>query len=129
MTTIDHLSLGVPDVPAARSFYATLLSTLGINCLAEGEGFAAFGRTRVEFLLLAPFDGRPASAGNGAHVAFAAPSREAVANAHAEGLKAGARDEGAPGVRAAYPMPDVFAAYLRDPWGNKLEVVHGGFSA
>jgi len=36
MTTIDHLSLGVPDVPAARSFYATLLSTLGINCLAEG---------------------------------------------------------------------------------------------
>ena len=83
----------------------------------------------MAFLLLTPFDGNPASAGNGAHVAFAAPSREAVANAHAEGLKAGARDEGAPGVRAAYPMPDVFAAYLRDPWGNKLEVVHGGFSA
>jgi catechol 2,3-dioxygenase-like lactoylglutathione lyase family enzyme len=41
MTTIDHPSLGVPDVPAARSFYATLLSTLGVNCLAEGEGFAA----------------------------------------------------------------------------------------
>ena len=33
-----------------------------------------------------------------------------------------------PGVRPAYPMPDVFAAYLRDPWGNKLEIVHGGFS-
>ncbi|WP_255011754.1 hypothetical protein [Roseovarius sp. M141] len=32
-------------------------------------------------------------------------------------------------VRAAYPMPDVFGAYLRDPWGNKLEVVHDGFSA
>lgn len=128
MTTIDHLSLGVADVPAARSFYESLLSTLDINCLAEGEGFAAFGRARVEFLLLSPFDGHAASAGNGAHVAFAAPSREAVASAHAAGLEAGASDEGAPGVRAAYPMPDVFAAYLRDPWGNKLEVVHGGFS-
>jgi catechol 2,3-dioxygenase-like lactoylglutathione lyase family enzyme len=129
MTIIDHMSLGVADVPAAREFYLTLLSKLGINCLAEGEGFAAFGRARVEVLLLAPFDGRAASAGNGAHVAFAAPNREAVTKAHAAGLDAGASDEGAPGVRAAYPLPDVFAAYLRDPWGNKIEVVHGGFSA
>ncbi|MCV2888330.1 VOC family protein [Ruegeria aquimaris] len=129
MTTIDHLSLGVPDVPAAQKFYAGLLSTLGINCLASGDGFAAFGKARVEFLLLSPFDGGQASAGNGAHVAFAAPDRAAVSAAHAAGLEAGAADEGAPGVREAYPMPGVFAAYLRDPWGNKLEIVNGGFSA
>lgn len=129
MTIIDHMSLGVADVPAAKELYLKLLSKLGINCLAEGEGFAAFGRARVEFLLLAPFDGHAASAGNGAHVAFAAPSREAVTQAHAAGLEAGASDEGAPGVRLTYPLPDVFAAYLRDPWGNKIEVVHGGFSA
>lgn len=129
MTTIDHLSLGVADVPAARAFYARVLHVLGIRCLAEGDGFAAFGRDRIAFLLLSPFDGGPPSAGNGAHVAFAAPDREAVARAHAAGLGAGARDEGAPGVRAAYPMAGVFAAYLRDPWGNKIELVHGGFSA
>lgn len=129
MTMIDHMSLGVADVAAARAFYARLFAPLGMTCLAEGDTFAAFGRDRISFLLLPPFDGKPASAGNGAHVAFAAPSREAVARAHAAGLEAGAGDEGAPGVRAAYPMPDVFAAYLRDPWGNKLEVVHGGFSA
>lgn len=129
MITIDHLSLGVADVPAARQFYGALLAPMGIRCLAEGEGFAAFGRARVEFLLLSPFDGHPASAGNGAHVAFAAPSREAVATAHAAGLDAGAADEGAPGERTGYPMPNVFAAYLRDPWGNKLEMIHGGFSA
>lgn len=46
--------------------------------LGRGPWFAAFGRARVEVLLLAPFDGRAASAGNGAHVAFAAPNREAV---------------------------------------------------
>lgn len=129
MTTIDHLSLGVADVPAARAFYGRVLDILGIRCLAEGVGFAAFGRDRVAFLLLTPFDGGAASAGNGAHVAFAAPSRDAVASAHATGLDAGATDEGAPGLRAAYPMPDVFAAYLRDPWGNKIELVHGGFAS
>lgn len=129
MTTIDHLSLGVVDVPAARALYGRFLEILGIRCLAEGQGFAAFGRDHIAFLLLTPFDGKTASAGNGAHVAFAAPDREAVAQAHAAGLDAGAIDEGAPGERAAYPMPGVFAAYLRDPWGNKIELVHGGFSA
>lgn len=129
MTIIDHMSLGVSDVPAARKFYETLFSELGISCLASGDGFAAFGRSRVEFLLMTPFDRREASAGNGAHVAFAAPSRDAVSSAHRAGLAAGATDEGAPGVRADYPMPDVFAAYLRDPWGNKLEILHGGFAA
>ena len=129
MTTIDHLSLGVHDVAAAQNFYTDLLSNLGISCLASGEGFAAYGRERVAFLLLSPFDGGAASAGNGAHVAFAAPSRDAVSAGHAAGLAAGATDEGAPGPREAYPIPGVFAAYLRDPWGNKLEIVHGGFSA
>jgi catechol 2,3-dioxygenase-like lactoylglutathione lyase family enzyme len=129
MTIIDHLSLGVADVPAAHAFYGRVLETLGIRCLASGDGFAAFGRDRAAFLLLTPFDGEAASAGNGAHVAFAAPDRDAVAQAHAAGLAAGARDEGAPGERTAYPMPGVFAAYLRDPWGNKIELVHGGFSA
>ena len=129
MTIIDHLSLGVADVPAARVFYSRVLDIFGVRCMAEGDGFAAFGRDRIAFLLLTPFDGGPASAGNGAHVAFAAPDREAVARAHAAGLDAGAIDEGAPGVRAADPMPAVFAAYLRDPSGNKIELVHGGYSA
>lgn len=129
MTMIDHLSLGVADIAAACGFYARLFEPLGIACLAAGDGFAAFGRDQIAFLLLPPFDGKPASAGNGAHVAFAAPSRAAVDAAHAAGLCAGADDEGAPGLRAAYPMPNVYAAYLRDPWGNKLEIVHAGFSA
>lgn len=128
MTVIDHLSLGASYIPAARAFYSRVLQPLGIVCLAEGAGFAAFGRDRIAFLLLTRFDGGPASAGNGAHVAFAAPDRDAVSAAHEAGLAAGGADEGLPGPRAAYPMPGVFAAYLRDPWGNKIELVHGGFS-
>lgn len=126
---IDHLSVGVPAIAAGRSFYDKLMAVLGCRCLAASERLAAYGQERPAFLLLTPFDGAAASAGNGAHVAFKAASREVVEAFHAAGLAAGGTDEGAPGVRDAYPMPNVFAAYLRDPFGNKLEAVHGGFAA
>lgn len=128
MGMIDHLSLGVPDIAAARTFYDPTLATVGCHCLGTGDRFAAYGRAHVEFLVMTPFDGEPASAGNGAHVCFAAPSREAVDAFHAAGLAAGGADEGSPGPREAYPMPDVYAAYVRDPFGNKLEIVHNGFA-
>lgn len=63
MTTIDHISPGVADVPSARAFYVHVPDALGIRCLAGGDGFAAFGRDRISFLLLYTFDGRPAGAG------------------------------------------------------------------
>ena len=128
MTMIDHLSLGVPDIATARAFYDPTLAAIGCNCLGTGDRFAAYGRANVEFLVMTPFDGEPATAGNGTHVCFAAPSREAADAFHAAGLAAGGRDEGAPGPRDAYPMPDVYAAYVRDPFGNKLEIVHNGFA-
>lgn len=129
MPLIDHLSLGVPEISAARDFYDPTLAALGQTCRDAGEGYAVYGAQRVEFLLLLPWDGGPSSGGNGTHVGFAAPSRAAVEAWHAAGLAAGGTDEGAPGLRADYPMPDVYAAYLRDPFGNKLEAVHNGFSA
>lgn len=128
MTTVDHLSLGVPDIAAARRFYDRTLATLGCACLAATPGFAAYGHERVEFLVMTPFDGRTPTAGNGAHVCFSAASREAVHAFHEAGLGAGGSDEGVPGVREAYPMADAYAAYVRDPFGNKLEVIHNGFS-
>lgn len=129
MPLIDHLSVGVDDIAAARAFFDPLLAALGVACLDAGDDYAVYGTTRVEFLLLLPFDGAPCSGGNGTHVGFAAPDRAAVDAAHAAGLAAGGTDEGAPGLRADYPMADVYAAYLRDPYGNKVEMVHGGFSA
>ncbi len=128
MSLLDHLSLGVNDLTEARTFYDAIFNALDIPCLAEGDGFAAFGHGRVEFLLLQPFDGQPANGGNGTHVAFAAPSEAAVSAAHAAGLTAGGSDEGAPGPREDYPMP-VFTSFLRDPVGNKVEIIHNGFSA
>ena len=128
MGMIDHLSLGVPDIAAARIFYDPTLAALGCRCLGTGDRFAAYGRAHVEFLVMTPFDCEAATPGNGAHVCFAAASREAVDAFHSAGLAAGGADEGAPGPRDAYPMPDVYAAYLRDPFSNKLEIIHNGFA-
>ncbi|WP_417768514.1 VOC family protein [Stappia sp.] len=129
MPVIDHVSVGVPDIAAGRRFYDPLMAAVGARCLADGEGFAAYGDARVEFLLLKPFDGGTPTGGNGTHVALAAPSREAVDAGWQAALAAGGTDEGAPGPRAAYPVPDVYTGYVRDPFGNKLEVIHKGFSA
>ena len=60
-----------------------------------------------------------ATAGNGTHVCFIAPSREAVDAFHAAGLEAGGMDEGAPGPRPDYG-PGYYGAFLRDPDGHKI---------
>lgn len=125
---IDHLSVGVPDIAKARSFYDPVLQVLGISCLDSDEDFAAYGCTRPEFLLLLPFDGRGATAGNGTHIAFSAADAASVDAVHAAALSNGGTDEGTPGPRDFYPMPGVYTAYVRDPFGNKLEIIANGFS-
>lgn len=124
---IDHISLGVPDIAAGCRFYDPLLLTLGVSRLATGDAFATYGRKRTEFLLLLPFDGSQPSAGNGAHIGFAAPTRASVDDFHRVALDVGGTDEGSPGERPAYPMKGVYAAFVRDPFGNKVEAVHNGF--
>ena len=129
MTIIDHLSLGVPDLPAGRRFYDSLLESLGYACLAATEAFAAYGDGAIQFLIMTPLDREAASAGNGAHVCFVAPSPEAVDAFHRIALAGGGTDEGAPGPRPGYPKPGVYTAFVRDPFGNKLEAIHNGFAA
>jgi len=128
MSIIDHLSVGVPEIEAACKFYNPLLSAIGCNRLADSDGFAAYGKDRVEFLIILPFDKKAPTGGNGTHICFVAPTREAVDAFYQTALKYGGTDEGAPGPREGYPIPDVYAAYLRDPFGNKLEVIYNGFA-
>lgn len=129
MTVLDHMSVGVPSISEAVAFYDSLLDTIGVKRLVKTDGFAAYGADRPAFLVMTPYDGGAATNGNGTHVAFRAPSRPAVDAFHACGVKNGGRCEGAPGPREGYPNPDVYTAYLRDPFGNKLEIIHNGFSA
>jgi lactoylglutathione lyase len=116
---IDHLQLVVADLEASRRFYRAVLGVLGVPIGGEGPGFFW-----ADELFVSTTES-PASAGvrtGRAHFAFQASSQEIVARAHRAGLEAGGRDHGAPGPRPYHP--GYFAAYLLDPDGNNVEIVH-----
>jgi catechol 2,3-dioxygenase-like lactoylglutathione lyase family enzyme len=123
---IAYVTVGSDDIAAARRFYVSFLPALGYG-LSEGpEGLSfalpvAQGQSPAlpDFYVKPTFDGAPASAGNGAMVAFEARSQSQVRALHAAALVAGGFDEGQPGFRASYG-PHFYVSYLRDPQGNKI---------
>jgi catechol 2,3-dioxygenase-like lactoylglutathione lyase family enzyme len=120
---IHHLSVGANDLERARRFYDAVMATLGLRLMKRrGDEELIYGANAFLLSVQRPADGAPATAGHGAHVAFAAESRAMVDRFHAEGLAHGGRDAGAPGVRTRYD-PHYYCAFLLDPDGNKLEAV------
>ena len=128
MNIIDHLSVGVPTIDKATDFYDKVLETLGVQRLATAQAFAAYGQDAVQFLLMKPENGEPYTAGNGIHICFVAETPGAVDRFHRAAIAQGGRCEGEPGPRPGYPKADVYTTFVRDPFGNKLEAIHNGFS-
>ena len=123
----SHVNIAITDFERAFDFYDGLMRLLGQKQrFADKEkswaGWEPAEGGRPLFLIARPFDGRPASPGNGQMVAFQAPSRKVVDQSHAYALAAGGRDEGKPGLRPHY-HPNYYGAYFRDPDGNKICVV------
>lgn len=119
----SHVTFGTSDLARAGAFYDTVLGILGHVRGLERETFISYGdRSGARFFVMNPFDGNAASTGNGVHAAFVAESRADVDAFHAAALAAGGTDEGAPGLRPHY-HEDYYAAYVRDPDGNKLQAV------
>lgn len=126
----SHITVGVSDLDQAARFYDALLTPLGlIQRQVTPDGGPASrcwhrpGDTFPRFYVYLPFDGAPCSHGNGSMTAFFAPSPGAIERAYADALASGGTDAGAPGPRPRYG-PDYFGAYLRDPDGNKIHIVH-----
>lgn len=121
---ISHTTLGVSDFQAALLFYSAVMDKLGLKLkFAQAEpawaGWIEPGNDRPLFLIGRPYDGGPASAGNGAMIALLASSRAMVDQAYAVALEHGATCEGAPGLRPHYHA-NYYGAYFRDLDGNKL---------
>src|SRR4051794_24104993 len=119
---IHHLSLGTNDARRARTFYDPVLAVLGLRLIREDDGALHYGTGDILFSLTSPVDGRPASPGNGVHVAFAARDRRMVQEFHRTALAHGGADDGAPGLRPEYDG-NYYGAFVRDPDGNKIEAV------
>jgi catechol 2,3-dioxygenase-like lactoylglutathione lyase family enzyme len=114
---IDHLTLTVRDHGRSRAFYEKVLAPLGYRVLMEFGEMSGFG-DRKPYLWMK--QGDPPTTPQ--HLAFVAPTRAAVDAFYAAALAAGARDNGAPGLRLDY-HPTYYAAFILDPDGHNLEAV------
>ena len=115
---IGYVTVGTGDLTRAASFYDALLGTIGASRFMQSDRFIAWtvSPTTPAFSVALPFDGKPASVGNGGMVALVMESRARVDALHAKALELGGSDEGAPGPRG----DGFYAGYFRDLDGNKL---------
>jgi catechol 2,3-dioxygenase-like lactoylglutathione lyase family enzyme len=131
-----YICLGTRDLQRAAKFYDAVFHALGVKrCITAGEGewdgwigwgeYANGGATEIALWVCKPFNGKPATAGNGTMVALKASSWQQVDEFHAAAISTGGASEGAPGLRPQYNA-DFYACYVRDPDGNKLAVVCRG---
>lgn len=115
---IGYITLGTNQFEKAATFYDELFATLGATRLMESDSFVAWstGMNAPAFSIIKPYDGKPASVGNGVMIAIAFDSPEKVDAFYAKALELGATDEGPPGARS----DTFYAGYFRDLDGNKL---------
>lgn len=122
MAIFTHVTLGTNNFDAAVTFYDATLKSLGINNLGKLHDTAMmYGLETFEFVVLTPSNGESACSANGGTIGFAADSRDAVHKFHEAGLASGGTNEGEPGPRNF--APNAYAAYLRDPDGNKITAI------
>ncbi|MFD0738532.1 VOC family protein [Lysobacter koreensis] len=122
---IDHIGIPVSDYPRSKQFYQQVLATLGAQLLMEptpeqtvdGHYAAGFGRGHKPTFWIAPGD-----VGTHLHVAFTTDTRASVDAFYQAALAAGARDNGAPGLRPHY-HPNYYGAFVLDPDGHNIEAV------
>jgi catechol 2,3-dioxygenase-like lactoylglutathione lyase family enzyme len=114
----DHIGFAVADLPATRAFYVAALAPLDIGVGADYGEAIGIGRDGHPQLWFTAGDKSP----GGLHLAFTAKNREEVRAFHAAALKAGATDNGGPGLRPNY-HPNYYGAFVIDLNGHNIEVV------
>lgn len=120
---IDHVSVAVRDLDRAEPFYAALLAPLGMRKLRECPNAAiGFGKKYPEFWINRRAAMARVADDSGVHICLRATDSRAVEDFHAAALKAGGTSDGAPGLRSEYHS-SYYAAFVRDPDGNRIEAV------
>lgn len=116
---IGYVTLGTNDLERAAKFYDAIAAEMGTGRMMEFDTFIAWGAPDgpAGFAATKPFDGKPATVGNGMMVALQARDKDQVHTLYEIALANGGTDEGAPGPRG---NEGFYAAYFRDPDGNKL---------
>lgn len=126
---LDHIGITVADFASSRAFYERALAPLGYRVVMEvtpemtgsNACYLGFGADGKPTFWIGANNSNPVTQG-GLHVAVAAATRGAVDAFYQAAIAAGARDNGAPGIRAHY-HPDYYGAFVIDPNGHNLEAV------
>ncbi len=125
----SHVNVGARDLESLVGFYDAILTQLGLVQMPEGNGGPARGvgwqypnKRWPQFFVQYPFNGLPATWGNGVQISFFTASESQVREVWKLAISKGGVDEGRPGYREY--APDFYAAYCRDPEGNKLCFVY-----
>ncbi|WP_374358301.1 VOC family protein [Chitinimonas sp.] len=115
---IGYATLGSNDLARAAAFYDTLLADIGARRLWEFERGICWGTSdsAPALAVMKPYDGQPATVGNGTMIGLVVDQRALVDKVHAHALALGGKDEGGPGLRGE----EFYGAYFRDLDGNKL---------
>ncbi len=120
---IDHVSIAVRDLKKAEAFYAALLAPLGMTKLREWPGAAiGYGKKYPDFWINLRHAMDRVADDSGVHICLRAADTAAVDAFHAAALQAGGASDGAPGRRTKY-HDNYYAAFIRDPDGNRIEAV------
>jgi catechol 2,3-dioxygenase-like lactoylglutathione lyase family enzyme len=114
----SHTCVGAADLAASAAFYDAVMAPLGVKNLGPfGENIMLYGKDKPALLVMRPGNGEAPSS-NGVTIGFAAATPDQVDAFHAAGIAAGGTCEGEAGPRGH--LPGAYAAYLRDPAGNKI---------
>ncbi|MFC7473826.1 VOC family protein [Dankookia sp. GCM10030260] len=123
---IDHVSITVPDLAAATPFYDAVMTALGVPVVGRDAGWLGYGlradAAHPERCYLSVLAGAAPEPASRRHWCLKAADRAAVDAFWRAGLAAGGADDGAPGLRPHYHA-GYYAAFLRDPAGNRIEAV------
>ena len=117
---IGYVTLGTNDIKRSAAFYDKLLGEIGAKRIMDFETFIVWGNspTQAGLSVTKPFDGNPATVGNGVMVALVVKEPAQVDKVYKKAIELGANDEGPAGPRGT----GYYAGYFRDPDGNKLNV-------
>lgn len=126
MLVLDHVSISVPSIEVARSFYDAVMTALGVTKVYDRPGALGYGMRCNDIedfhSCLAVYESAEANFDAKRHWCFKATTRAQVAAFYFAGLAHGGKDNGAPGLRLHY-HDNYFGAFLDDPFGNRIEAV------
>jgi catechol 2,3-dioxygenase-like lactoylglutathione lyase family enzyme len=116
---IGYAMIGTNNLPKALGFYDGVLAMLGATRMMGDDRFQTYGTIFPSIGITLPYDGKPATVGNGMMIALTADSHAKVDATHAKALALGGTCEGPAGIRGGEES-NFYAAYFRDLDGNKL---------